>query len=279
MLWNCSTHNATLVLAGVPFSSFCLAWCRRTRGKRASTVFSCHSRDLIANYIILRTNLSEFCRCHPLASRHATTPAGKQAYLTVGGNTTSRRHISQRVDSLQEGQGAFLSRISSNSLPYSNSGRDGDEPTNGSLFFLPLPNHLVGTFFSTFTMSSSEQIAYQMRRMSLASDCSSSTSSVPPPPEMLALSAKIMSEAAAGFDLDCSQFTMTPSASRTSLDSSYSGASAFSQGSLTRSHCVTSNLSTFGSSPPSSTHLKRHMPQQVSTPNHGWGYFVDSVDR
>lgn len=144
MLWNCSTHNATLVLAGVPFSSFCLAWCRRTRGKRASTVFSCHSRDLIANYIILRTNLSEFCRCHPLASRHATTPAGKQAYLTVGGNTTSRRHISQRVDSLQEGQGAFLSRISSNSLPYSNSGRDGDEPTNGSLFFLPLPNHLVG---------------------------------------------------------------------------------------------------------------------------------------
>lgn len=209
--------------------------------------------------------------------QQARDHASREASVTVGGNTTSRRHISQRVDSLQEGQGAFLSRISSNSLL--NSGRDGDEPTNGSLFFLPLPNHLVGTFFSTFTMSSSEQIAYQMRRMSLASDCSSSTSSVPPPPEMLALSAKIMSEAAAGFDLDCSQFTMTPSASRTSLDSSYSGASAFSHGSLTRSHCVTSNLSTFGSSPPSSTHLKRHMPQQVSTPNHGWGYFVDSVDR
>ena len=144
-------------------------------------------------------------------------------------------------------------------------------------------HHIVVTFFSNqFTMSSSEQIAYQMRRMSLASDCSSSSSSVPPPPEMLALSAKIMLEAATGqhhgFELDCSHFNhMTPSTSRTSLDSSYTGASAFSAGSLTRSHCVT-NLSTYGSSPPSSTHMRRQ-PQQVSSPNHGWGYYVDSTDR
>lgn len=74
--------------------------------------------------------------------QQARDHASREASVTVGGNTTSRRHISQRVDSLQEGQGAFLSRISSNSLL--NSGRDGDEPTNGSLFFLPLPNHLVG---------------------------------------------------------------------------------------------------------------------------------------
>ena len=162
----------------------------------------------------------------------------------------------------------------------------GDEPKRRLIiiFSSSFPNHLVGTFFSAFvTMNSSEEIAYQMRRMSLASDCGGSAS-VPPPPEMLALSAKIMSEAAAmhrGFELDCSHFamTVTPSASRTSLDTSYTGASAFSPGSLTRSHCVTSNLSTYGSSSPTSTHPRRQMPQQVPSPNDGWGYFVDSVDR
>ena len=130
-------------------------------------------------------------------------------------------------------------------------------------------------------MNSSEQLAYQMRRIALG--CNSCVQS---PPEMLppSLSTPI---AEAEIQFDCSQFQimMTPSSSSSSdasarskesagMQSADSYSSRDSRNSLTRSHCV-SNLSMLGG-----TSVKAYSSRQATqyAPDE-WGYFVDTKDR
>ena len=119
----------------------------------------------------------------------------------------------------------------------------------------------------TIAMNSSE-LAYQMRRISLDSNCES----LPTPPHSLDCS---------GFDKfnSMSSFHSYESTACQSQLSSCSLSSNEYKG-LSRSRCV-ANLSAMGSVSSEDTALSRSStPQHVSSaPNaRSWGYFVDSVE-
>ena len=124
------------------------------------------------------------------------------------------------------------------------------------------------------------EFAYQMKRLSIDSN-----GSMPSPPDMLPLS--MMSSSTADsqeFELDCSQFaTLMPPPSlqssslhQNSIDRRMSNVSLGSSG-FSRSRCVR-NLSALGSASSADVSCTpRKIPSYASTPNVGWGYFVDTL--
>ena len=125
-------------------------------------------------------------------------------------------------------------------------------------------------------------LAYQFRRISIDSVASNS-SSVPPPPEMLSACNSSFDSQGHGFELDCSRFDiMAPSPSIASSynsqmsQASYSSSlSSQSNTGFSRSRCV-HNLSSLGGSSSADHSGVRSTMQTSSSPNDGWGYFVDA---
>ncbi|KAL3762030.1 hypothetical protein ACHAWU_002126 [Discostella pseudostelligera] len=123
------------------------------------------------------------------------------------------------------------------------------------------------------------EFVYQMKRLSIDSN-----DSMPSPPEMLSLS--MMSSSTADsqeYELDCSRFAsmmQTPSFQSSSthqrtIEHRMSNESWGSSG-LSRSRCV-HNLSALGSATAADVSCSsRKIPSYESSPNVGWGYFVDT---
>mmetsp|Transcript_28290 Transcript_28290/g.58958 ORF Transcript_28290/g.58958 Transcript_28290/m.58958 type:complete len:133 (+) Transcript_28290:102-500(+) len=128
------------------------------------------------------------------------------------------------------------------------------------------------------------ELAYQLRRLTVDSS-SSGSSSVPAPPETI--SASMMSYDSASttydFELDCSHFnSFSPSPSYTSsFNSLSSGHGSTDQGlrsGLSRSRCAHNLSALCSTSSAGSTRSTRQVSYE-SGPNAPWGYFVDTPSR
>lgn len=131
-------------------------------------------------------------------------------------------------------------------------------------------------------MTSSLELAYQLRRLSMES-CSSgysTASDVPPPASLSSASYSTASASPQEFDFDCSGFAGGISPTPSYASSGFSSlSSANTQGSsngggLSRSR-VCQNLSALGGAAYEDSTRLTH----ASGPNEGWGYFVDTPSR